>query len=153
MKNSTMQDGIATQVARHQVKELSKRYAHNKRIEVEVRFDDRCGNGHNTFGITASTYIGKQEDMGGCLHELVAEQFPELAPYIKWHLMSTDGPLHYIANTTYHARNGNLGYARSTAVWPEATLEQLQDEDTLKARLSQLLADFRQDMETLGFAW
>lgn len=74
-------------------------------IKAKVRFDDECGNGHNTFSITGDIYIPGRRDIeaGGCLHKEIAEHFPELAPFIKWHLCSTDGPLHYIANTVYHA--------------------------------------------------
>jgi hypothetical protein len=43
--------------------------------------------------------------MGGCIHEDIAKHFPELMPYIKWHLTSTDGPMHYLANTLYHAND------------------------------------------------
>lgn len=86
---------------------------------VTVRHDDRCGNGHNTFSITGVLYTtrGSRRDgtvkhatgrtlkwhSSGCLHEVIAKRIPELAPLIKWHLCSTDGPLHYIANTTYLA--------------------------------------------------
>jgi hypothetical protein len=38
-----------------------------------------------------------------CLHDEIAKAFPELAKYIKWHLCSTDGPMHYVANTVFHA--------------------------------------------------
>jgi hypothetical protein len=77
-------------------------------IRVEMRFDDECGNGHNTFAITATVVTPAsraKRDIaaGGCLHDDIAKVFPELAPLIKWHLMSTDGPMHYIANTLYHA--------------------------------------------------
>lgn len=88
-------------------------------IIAEVRFDDECGNGHNTFSITADIYDshprrgestiktpeGKTLWMcgGGCCHEEVAKHFPELAPLIKWHLTSTDGPMHYVQNTIYLA--------------------------------------------------
>ena len=34
-----------------------------------------------------------------------------------------------------------------------ATLEQLQDEEQLKARLPGLLAEFRTAIESLGFEW
>jgi hypothetical protein len=67
---------------------------------VEVRFDDECNNGHQSFSITG--HVG---NMGGCIHEEIAKHFPELAHLIKWHLVSTDGPMHYVANTTYHASN------------------------------------------------
>lgn len=42
-------------------------------------------------------------EYGGCIHEEIAERIPALAPFIKWHLTSTDEPLHYIANTLYLA--------------------------------------------------
>lgn len=77
-------------------------------IRAHVRFDDDCGNGHHSFAITAE--IAKNDSFsaysfvsGGCLHEEVAEFFPELANLIKWHLCSTDGPMHYISNTVYLA--------------------------------------------------
>lgn len=80
----------------------------SRMLQVEIRFDDSCKNGHESFAITATgwgelrpgTY---REDSGGCLHDDIAKVFPELAPLIKWHLCSTDGPLHYIANTTFFA--------------------------------------------------
>jgi hypothetical protein len=77
------------------------------RISVDMRFDDNCRNGHHTFSITGDIKesYGKyyREHSGGCIHEEIAKHFPELAPLIKWHLTSTDGPTHYIANTIYLA--------------------------------------------------
>lgn len=78
------------------------------RIIAHVRYDDECGNGHNSFSITATIdrKDGRgvwRDDMGGCCHDEVAKHFPELAPFIKWHLTSSDGPMHYVANTVYHA--------------------------------------------------
>jgi len=79
----------------------------NALIRAEVRYDDECRNGHNTFAITGDIYIPGRRDIeaGGCLHKEIAEHFPELAPYIKWHLCSSDGPMHYVANAVYHASN------------------------------------------------
>ncbi len=72
-------------------------------MTATVRHDDQCGNGHNTFSITADIRENGKEYMGGCCHEEITKRIPELAPYIKWHLTSTDGPMHYIANTVYTA--------------------------------------------------
>lgn len=89
-------------------------------IVAEIRHDDECGNGHNTFAITATLYgpdripgetTTKHEPSGktlwcyggGCCHEEIAKHFPELAPLIRFHLMSTDGPMHYIANAVFLA--------------------------------------------------
>lgn len=77
------------------------------RIKAEVRHDDECGNGHNTFSITGEIEEKRgnqfREYSGGCLHDEIAKHFPELAPFIKWHLTSTDGPMHYAANVVYLA--------------------------------------------------
>ena len=72
-------------------------------ITATVRHDDECGNGHNSFAITGEIRYRGMIESCGCLHEDIAKHFPELAPFIKWHLTSTDGPLHYVANTMYHA--------------------------------------------------
>jgi len=208
-----------------------------------VRHDDQRGNGHNTFSITAELYephphrgeptirheSGKTLWLcsGGQLQDEIRKHIPELAPLLKWHLVSTDGPLHYIANTVYHAsdrdhrglrkgeckqlRNGRtnkpvwqrvmrdasgeivsdgsgswmdsheqpteeltaawepvwiegegkareLDHARSSAVWPDATDEELTaapEELTaaLQARLPALMAEFRAAVESLGFTY
>jgi hypothetical protein len=85
-------------------------YGEPATMTVAMRFDDSCRNGHLSFGITSTvldTKVGRCI-AGGCNHEEIAKTFPELAPFIKWHGCSTDGPMHYIANTTYHA--GDLDY-------------------------------------------
>ena len=136
-------------------------------MTVQVRFDDQCGNGHNTFAITADIrgrhlFALELQHMGGCLHDEIREHFPELAHLIRWHLVSTEGPMHYVANTTYFAsatdwkgdpQTPDLEAARRAANWPDATLEQLQSEEALTARLDNLLAEFRQAVESAGFHW
>jgi hypothetical protein len=177
----------------------------------------------NYFAITGSIYkagrrAGSAYMAGGCIHEEIEKHCPELAYLIKWHLCGKDKPMHYVANTVYHAsdkdchglrlgekrqilRGGktpvwqavvidgqgneidvrakpwigsetqpendgdikyiplwrvgegkepNLEAARSCAIWPDATLEQLQDEAQLLARLPQLMADFNADMQKAG---
>lgn len=74
-------------------------------IKATVRYDDQCRNGHNTFSITGEIYLPRRPDGGGggCLHDEISKAFPELAPLIKWHLCSSDGPMHYLENTVYLA--------------------------------------------------
>jgi len=269
-----MKDSILT---KRQVKTLTKQImvdGKQGRIEVSIRYDDQCGNGHNSFAITGTIFshptssANRYYAAGGCLHEEIVKHFPELKPFIKWHLTSSDGPTYYVANTLYHARDTdtegrkagdvtkyqevllfndlpiefkqmergffeflrdcksdfsdldiepiehdndttsgyqfdpkytfkgfanvwhycpfdkwteahnfmlalqnnkphfkqvpcewakavkpNLKAARSSAVWPDATLEQLQDEEQLKARLPALMEQFTHDMELLGFIY
>lgn len=190
------------------------------RITAKVRYDDQCGNGHNSFSITGE--IDRQaggrwvDDACGCIHKEISKHFPELSPYIKWHLTDSGGPMHYLSNTQYHAGdrdchglrkgerrqiiNGRTGRpswklcehdlpryvdadecptktatlryvpwervgegkerdldaARRTAAWPDATDEQLTDpglEERLKARLTALVDEFRQAVESLGFTF
>lgn len=82
-----------------------KGYGKGAYIEAEIRFDDSCKNGHATFAITATIQIPGRRDCEacGCLHDQIAKAFPELRHLIRWHLCSTDGPMHYVGNTCYHA--------------------------------------------------
>jgi hypothetical protein len=140
--------------------------ADGRSVRVTLRFDDECKNGHQTFSITGEERRADgSEGSCGCIHELIAEAFPELAHLIKWHGVTTDGPLHYVANTVYHAgdrdhwgKARDLAAARSVAVWPEATDEELCAEpavlrEALERRLPALLAAFRADVEACGFLW
>lgn len=80
-------------------------YEPGARIRAKVRHDDSCKNGHNSFGITADIVKGRVDLAGGCMHDEIAQAFPELAGLIRWHLTSEDEPLHYVANALYHAGN------------------------------------------------
>jgi len=105
MQNNTIEIPKSI-LTKSQFKTWKKTYTEGKdvySITATVRYDDQCGNGHNSFGITADIRRNGREYMGGCCHEEVAKHFPGLAPLIKWHLTSSDGPMHYVANTVYHA--------------------------------------------------
>lgn len=132
---------------------------------AEVRYDDKCNNGHNTFTITGELYdrsyrirgdslvdqlknsSGKTLWLGscGCLHEEIAKRFPELAPFIKWHLVSTDGPMYYVANSVYHAKaipkeqGKHYAYFKEPVTGVEKMLK-IVDEAT-KAKLDALHGD------------
>lgn len=96
-------------LTKKQVKKFRKSTTdeHGKPIVIvaTVRYDDECNNGHNTFAITGEITGPRGVESCGCIHEEIAKHFPELAPLIKWHLCSSDGPMHYVANTVYHASN------------------------------------------------
>ncbi len=208
-------------LTKKQVKTFKRAYVENGREYVliaKVRYDDECGNGHNAFSITGEIWqakngqpIGRDCESCGCIHDDIAKHLPELAPYIKWHLVSSDEPMYYIANTVYHAQSygpryawiyytgpqdplgiegvkerllgyekvdkaheckgrpgyrivwddksakvANLDHARSSAVWPDATDEDLLApglEVRLQARLPRLMEEFRTAIESLGFVY
>jgi len=77
-------------------------------IQCFIRFDDKCKNGHSSFSITgeitnASDRRRDDASCCGCIHDEIQKYFPELASLIQWHLVSTDSPMHYTANTLSHA--------------------------------------------------
>ena len=214
---------LKSKLVKNQVKTMTKTITlDGERVDiiVSIRYDDKCGNGHNSFAITADIYkAGYRNDRamlgGGCCHDKIIKAFPKLKKYIKWHLCSSDKPMHYIANTIFHAsskdcsglqkgevrqiRNGKTGQlawkleehseiaqylnsdtqpqlpdiklkyvpwcrvgkgkesdleaARNSAIWKDATLNQLLDEKALKARLPALMKEFKKDVETLGFIY
>ena len=86
-------------------------------IVATVRYDDHCGNGHNSFTITADIYSSETRRRrdgyfrgvggwiaGGCYHDKIKRRVPELAPFVKWHLCDAEnGPMHYIENSLYFA--------------------------------------------------
>jgi hypothetical protein len=96
---------------------------------ITIRYDDDCGNGHNSFSITGDIYkTGKRSDSayicGGCVHEAIETLAPEYAKYIKYHLMSSDEPLHYVSNTLYHALDKDCwGYRKGEVSKYETTIK------------------------------
>ena len=86
---------------------------------VELRYDDRHGNGHNTFSIAGSLYrdcVSERTNYGmGCMHEDMVKFLPkEMTDLIQWHLFdSENGPLHYVSNTLHHANDKDVnGYSK-----------------------------------------
>lgn len=111
-----------TVLTKHQTETFRADYYVDKKAETlvaKIRYDDECNNGHNTFSITGNIYQPYRQhgeptikhkdgatlwlNCGGCVHDEIAKHLPKLAKYIKWHLCSSDEPLHYIANTLFHA--------------------------------------------------
>lgn len=134
-------------------------------MSVELRYDDECNNGHNTFSITGSIkggrygHYGYEIELGGCIHDEIKKYFPELAHLIKWHLCGSQQPMYYIENTLYFATNKrDFNAARESAIWENATDEQLslsreELEKLLLKRLPKLMEEFRHDIEALGFVY
>lgn len=85
----------------------SKEWGAGAKIRANLRFDDNCKNGHQSFAITGEIYRPGARDVEacGCIHDEIARYFPEFAPLIPWHLTSQDSPMHYAANAAYHAGN------------------------------------------------
>jgi hypothetical protein len=110
----------------------------------------------------------------GPYHKTIARLFPEFRPYLGWHLVTTAGPMRYLANAAYWAgldkewcRDGkgdppNRRRFDSTTLWGalpgDTDLSHPMDDPALtraaltailEERLPVLLAAYRRDMETL----
>lgn len=153
---------MQSQLTKHQVKTVTKVYKepYAKRAGkavINLRYDDRCGNGHNTFSITVDIISSNGRKIGGgCQHDLIAQKWPSLAPLLKFHLVSSDGPIHYIANSKFWAECGNLTNFRSAAIWQDADLDDMNDpnlEQVLNDRLPKIMVDFQEAMIKLGFTY
>lgn len=117
------------------------------------------------FAITGNIYANNgcnNPHTCGCIHKEITKYFPRLAKYIKWHLMSTDGPLHYIENSLFWAGfRGkyddvpNYDYLKSICVYgaiPEdeqtdiTTLSELELTSWLVDRHDKLIQAWKADM-------
>lgn len=112
------------------------------------------------------------DDSGGMLHDEIAFHFPKLEPYLKWHLVGEDGPMHYIANAKYWldvatGKISNTGNANPTEAFYSTIVMGALPDDTstipdfleaswaefkqwLEERLPRLMEAWRDDMEKLG---
>ena len=73
------------------------------KIKVNIRLDDECKNGHENFAITGETWEvvrGQwREGSCGCIHDEIAEHFPQFAPFVALHLCTNKGvPMHAVEN-------------------------------------------------------
>jgi len=114
-------------------------------ITVNFGFSHHRGNRRPYFSITGSVHdkdTGDRRDSYiescGCIHDQIAEHFPEMAHLIRWHLTDDDAtPMHYIANGAHwleyhhgisqfgpfndreHHGKQPLAIFKSTVVWRE----------------------------------
>lgn len=78
-----------------------------KKINVQIRIDDQCGNGHCEFAITADIYEKATNGRwvwtaGGCQHEEILKCFPEFSDFVALHLSNIHGaPMYPEANGHY----------------------------------------------------
>lgn len=80
------------------------------RIDVSIRLDDQCKNGHQDFSITCSGYELSSnnrlvESFGGCAHQEILKFYPQFKIFVDLHLCDYLGnPMHASANMFYHIK-------------------------------------------------
>lgn len=153
-------------------KEFTKPCGTPCRIVANIRHDDSCGNGKNSFCITGRMFENGTLAYCGRIDDEIAEHFPELISAQRFNNCFTDGPIHYVENALYWAGMSgycsrdendppNWEYFKKSVVWgvsPSHDIgdpaERFQDPDTLVRWLNSrryiLVAEFRKEVESLG---
>lgn len=83
-----------------------------RELLVTVRWDDQCGNRHNSLGVTGelrdNSLRGDKVVAWGCIHDEIeaACGIPQaVKDLIPFHLCSSDEPMHYVGSTRHLAGN------------------------------------------------
>lgn len=86
-------------------------YGDRARVRVTAGLHHLQGNARPYFSVTADVFIPGRHDIeaGGCLHELVVELWPELAPVVALHLSDDSGAPMYAEANGWYWLSGALG--------------------------------------------
>lgn len=117
-------------------------------IDINIRLDDQCKNGHEDFSITGTTYkagkphIDKYMISGGCIHDDIMKYFPELKLFVDLHLSDCEGkPMYAVENGFYHLKNTSVKVAQKYLRATDAEIEILNKVND-KMYFTKLLFDF-----------
>lgn len=113
------------------VHSASKTYNNElSRIDVKIRLNDQCKNGHQDFSIVCDLYerrnkAGRFSDVGGgAAHDIILEHFPEFKPFVDLHLSDYLGaPMYAEANGFYHLKNTSVNACKD---YIRASTEQMK---------------------------
>lgn len=136
-------------------------------VVAEVRFTTIGGNAEPSLGITGALYgpdripheariVFEKRTLWmwgcGCVHREISEAFPELEPYLKFHLSSPSGPMHYIANGLYHHKL--WGDCVAGPPWSEEKyVKERTEEQHRQAFCDTILYDAEKDLQLPRMVW
>lgn len=108
------------------------------------------------FAITGIVYDSDGRlSNSGCVHEEISAAFPDFAQLIDFHLCDIHGlPMHYMANSEYWFKKGNLSNFMETARF-DKELDNLPTAENilawLESRKPRLQQEFKNIMAKFGF--
>lgn len=144
-----------------------------RRIRATFGIHKIQGNRYAHVSITGETERRERgrwhEDSGGCLHDEIRKHFPELAPFVVWHLCDETGePMHYAANARYWLQGANhavnmrelpakcLEHFKTTVLWGVLPEDETQEVPSLRQvdkwladRLPKIQAKFHEAMKEM----
>lgn len=111
MNNSkTAIDGTATQ-SNSLVHKIMTKDIHGNTMQISIRLNDDCKNGHQDFAITGTIWekgkplTDRNTIAGGRIHDDILKAHPELKIFVDLHLCDFSGaPMHAQGNGFYHIR-------------------------------------------------
>ena len=120
-------------------------------ITMSAVFQDLSPHQLPYFSITGSTSDGSC----GCIHDEIAQYFPEYAELIKFHLFDVNGlPLHYMANSEYFFKKSKFDAFKSLVMFDENVDVMPNELDLivwLSGRQQQIKKNFEDTMTKFGF--
>lgn len=144
-KNFQNQSKVEYDFFKDKMIEVKPKYGDITKISAKADITHHKGNSQPYFHITGDVRYYPSGEGGGCIHDLIAEHFPELTKYIKWHGVGIDQPMYYLANGLYHLEQNKPEYFKKTVVW--GTVEGDKDHEEL---LNDIIAQIQaaQTLET-----
>jgi len=97
----------------HSLEYTTSRTIGDMKVDVKIRLNDECHNGHADFAITGTVYEKTSYDtwrwsQAGCCHEAIHRFFPQFKLFIDLHLCDAIGaPMYAIGNGFYHLRESS----------------------------------------------
>lgn len=112
---------------------------------------------HGTWSGRAQKRNGREQDMGGCLHDLILKIAPELAPLVSAHLAGQDGtPMHAEANGWYFYSGESSSYERAQIAagrdYGYSRLLEVSDHDRAARELNIPPSELPTELDREGFA-
>lgn len=118
-------------------------------------FEIQSGNKFSYFSANGEERENGRLESCGMMHDMIKEQFPELAKYLPFHLCDDNGiPVYYYENSLYHLSQGNFSGFESCSLWGvlpcDKTLNyQLNTQKVMDYRLPLLQLAYKQTMAEL----
>lgn len=132
-----------------------------KQLDVVIRLDDECNNGHCDWSITGDVYRitprgTKIHEMGGCIHDVILKHFPEFRCFVELHLSDAHGaPMYAVENSHYILKTKGLEAAANYMHLPTDVVSRLSgDKELFKYQLFALgIVDMWQERSNKAIAY